>query len=176
MADNTTLNVGANGDIVRDLARQGGNVKTQVIQLDIGGASANSEVLITAGQQTMALSVPVVLASNQTALSISAASGSSTWAQSLAVVAGATPTVISIASTIAGYQLKGLIGHGTGDGYFFVQVGGITIVSGRTRSTAPMLQIIIPNGIAITTSSALTVKVTNESGSTADYEVTLLGN
>lgn len=109
-------------------------------------------------------------------LPVATAAGTSTWAQSLAVTAGATPTVISIASTVAGYQVKGLIAHGTGDGYFVVQVGAITIVSGRTRSTAPMLQLLLPNGISIATASALTVKVTNESGSTADYEVTLLGN
>ena len=64
--DNTQVNPGANGDIVRDLARQAGAVKTQVVQLDLGGVTGNAEVLITAGQQVMAVSVPVVLASNQT--------------------------------------------------------------------------------------------------------------
>lgn len=70
MNDNTILNVGAGGDTVRDLARLGGTVKTQVVQLDLGGASANGEVLITAGRQTMAASVPVVLASDQPALPV----------------------------------------------------------------------------------------------------------
>ena len=176
MADNTLLNSGAGGDTIRDLARLAGSIKTQVIQLDIGGASANAEVLVTAGQQVAALSLPVVIASNQSALSTANVLGSSNWAQSLAVAAGSTPTVLSIASTIAGYQVKGLLCHGTGDGYFFVQVNGLTIVSGRTRATAPMLQLLLPNGIGIATGSALTVKVTNESGTTADYEITLLGN
>lgn len=176
MSDNTLLNAGVGGDLIRNLARQGSTVKTQVIQLDIGGASANAEILITAGQQLMAASVPVVIASNQAAINVSNATGSSTWAQSLAVTAGSTPTVISIASTIANYQVKGMLCHGTGDGYFFIQIAGITIVSGRTRVTAPMLQLLLPNGIGITAGSALTVKVTNESGSTADYEITLLGN
>jgi hypothetical protein len=71
MADNTELPPGIGGDLVRDLARQGGLVKTQVIQLDLGGSSANAEKLITAGQQLMADSVPVVLASNQPALPVS---------------------------------------------------------------------------------------------------------
>lgn len=62
MADNS-LQGGT--DTIRDLARQAGTVKTQVFQLDIGGATANAEVLVTAGQQTMALSMPVVLPSNQ---------------------------------------------------------------------------------------------------------------
>ena len=176
MADNTQLNSGSGGDTIRDLARLAGTVKTQVIQLDIGGASTNAEVLVTAGQQLASQSIPVVIASNQSALSTANVLGSSTWAQSLAVVAGATPTVISIASTVLGYQIKGLIAHGTGDGYFFVQAGGLTVISGRTRSTAPMLQLLLPNGISVPAGSALTVKVTNESGSTADYEITLLGN
>ena len=128
------------------------------------------------GQAIMSASSPVVIASNQTAIPIASVSGTSTWAQSLAVVSGATPTVISIASTTAGYQVKGLICHGTGDGYFFIQIGSVTILSGRTRSTLPTLQILLPNGINIATGSVLSVKVTNESGSTADYEVTLLGN
>lgn len=69
-SDNTVLNAGAGGDTARDLARQAGTVKTQVVQLDLGGASANAEVLITAGQQTMAASVPVVIASNQSAVPV----------------------------------------------------------------------------------------------------------
>lgn len=67
-SDNTTLNAGAGGDTARDLARQSGSVKTQVVQLDLGGPSANPEVLIVAGQQAMAASVPVVIASNQSAI------------------------------------------------------------------------------------------------------------
>ena len=178
MADNTLLNAATvtGGDSIRDLARQGGTVKTQAFQLDLGGPSANAEVLITAGQQAMSVSVPVVIAANQTAIPVMQALGTAVWAQSLAVTAGATATVVSIASSTAGYQIKGLIGHGTGDGYFVIQVGGVTVVSGRTRSTAPMLQLNLANGIAVATGSAVTLKVTNESGSTADYDATLLGN
>ena len=72
MADNTVLNAGTGGDTVRDLARQAGTIKTQVMQLDIGGATANAEVLVTAGQQTMAASLPVVLASNQASVPVAA--------------------------------------------------------------------------------------------------------
>lgn len=71
MPDNTLLNPGFGGDTVRDLARQGGSVKTQAVQLDLGGSSANAEMLITAGQQLMAASVPVVIASDQTGLTVS---------------------------------------------------------------------------------------------------------
>ena len=69
----------------------------------------------------------------------------------------------------------GLIGHGTGDGYFVVQVNGSTVFSGRTRATLPTLVITLPNGIAPTAGSVIALKVTNESGSTADYDATLLG-
>lgn len=66
MTDNTTLNSTSGGDTVRDLDR-GAGIKTQVVQLDLGGAAANAEVLITAGQATGASSVPVVVASDQDA-------------------------------------------------------------------------------------------------------------
>lgn len=160
---------------MRDLARQSGAVKTQVVQLDIGGASANAEVLITAGQQVMAASVPVVLASDQPAIKTSATAANNNWGQSLALTAAATGVVINIASSAAGYQIKGFIAHGTGDGYFALQVASVTILSGRTRSTLPTLPISLPNGINIPTGSLVTLKVTNESGSTADFEATLLG-
>ena len=65
MADNTTINAGAGGDTIRDLARQSGTTKTQVVQLDLGGVSANAEVLITAGSQQSAQAVPVVDAVDQ---------------------------------------------------------------------------------------------------------------
>ena len=76
MADNTVLNPGTGGDTVRDLARQSGSVKTQVFQLDLGGVTGNAEVLIQAGQQLMAASVPVVIASNQPSLGVTLGVGS----------------------------------------------------------------------------------------------------
>jgi hypothetical protein len=66
VADNTRLNVGTAGDLVRDVDKAG--VKTPVVILDVGGAGV--EVLLTAGQQTMAASLPVVIASNQTAVPV----------------------------------------------------------------------------------------------------------
>ena len=175
MADNTTLNPGVNGDVIRDLQRPSG-AKTQVVGLDLGGNSANPEVLITAGQQLAASSVPVVLAYDQSTLPVQNKTGTTNWGQSLAVVAGSTATVVNIVSTPSGYQIKGMLCHGTADGYFAIQVNGVTQVSGRTRSTAPMLQLILPNGIGVANSSSVAVRVTNESGSTADYELTLLGS
>ena len=66
-SDNTTLNPGYSGDTIRDLARLGGTVKTQVLQIDVGGPSANAENLVVAGQQAMASSIPVTIAGDQPA-------------------------------------------------------------------------------------------------------------
>ncbi len=68
MADNTTLP--GTGDVVRDVDR--GGAKTQVLGLDIG-IGDGSEKLMSAGQQTMANSMPVAIASDQAAVPISAA-------------------------------------------------------------------------------------------------------
>lgn len=66
MADNTTLNTGTAGDIIRDIDRAG--IKTQVNQIDIGGTAA--ELLLVAGQKTMAASAPVTMALDQPALPV----------------------------------------------------------------------------------------------------------
>ena len=161
-------------DTIRDLARQAGLVKTQVMQLDLGGASANSEVLITAGQQIMAASVPVVFASNQTALATTQPTANNSWGQATAITAGASAVLVSLTSS-ANYQISGFIAHGTGDGYFTLKINSFVVLSGRIRSTLPVLMITLPNSIKTTTGSTVTLNVTNESGSTADYEITLLG-
>lgn len=102
MSDNTTLANPAGStaaDTIRDIDRGGLGVKTQVVQLDIGGASSESLVTgtmpvsgtvtttppanastniaqvggsaLTEGQKAMAASVPVVIASDQSAVSVS---------------------------------------------------------------------------------------------------------
>ena len=43
MADNTTINSGTGGDVIRDIDR--GSAKTQVLQVDVGGDASNTEVL-----------------------------------------------------------------------------------------------------------------------------------
>lgn len=47
MADNTLLNSGTGGDTVRDLDRLTAGIKTQVVQLDFGGAATNAEQLVS---------------------------------------------------------------------------------------------------------------------------------
>ena len=61
MADNVNLNPGTGGSTVRTVDRSG--VETQVVQLDVGNAT---ESLLLRGQQTVALSIPVTLPSDQT--------------------------------------------------------------------------------------------------------------
>lgn len=155
MADNTQLNAGTGGDVVAtdDIA----GVKYQRVKVNYGVDGVAVDV-------SAANPLPVGLspASNQ-------------WGQSLALTAGATGTLASIASSVAGYQVKGFIAHGTGDGYWFLQVASVTLLSGRTRASMPTLIVSLPNGVAVATASVVALKVTNESGSTADYEATLLG-
>lgn len=94
------------------------------------------------------------------------------WGQSLAQTAGSTATLASISS---GYRVMGFVAHGTGDGYFTIQVNSATVLSGRIRLSAPMLVVILGAGFDVVAGSLVTLRVTNESGSTADYEATLLG-
>ena len=65
MADNTTLNPAAGGDVIRDIQRTAGGAKTQVIQLDIGGPETNAELLLNSGPQNMANSISVTAAYDQ---------------------------------------------------------------------------------------------------------------
>lgn len=71
MADNFQVRPGSGSDPYLRLIDRSG-IYTQVMQLCLGGAGA--EALLTAGQKTMAASLPVVIASNQSAIPISAAS------------------------------------------------------------------------------------------------------
>lgn len=60
MADNTTL---TSGDVIRDLDRQNGSIKTQVMQIDVGGAKTNAESLVSSSNP-----MPVQDATAETAL------------------------------------------------------------------------------------------------------------
>lgn len=153
MADNSTLP--ANGDVIA--ADDINGVKYQRMKVNFGADGVAIDV------------------SSSSPLPIAAAPAINNFGQALAVTTGATATLANIASSTAGYQIKGFIAHGTGDGYFSLQVASVTLLSGRTRSTLPTLVISLANGVNVPTGSVVTLKVTNESGSTADYEATLLG-
>ena len=103
MADNTILNANTTaGDSIRDLARAAGTVKTQVVQLDLGGVTANAEILITAGQQLMAVSVPVVLASNQTPIPINIATSTGSQPATTQAISAAIADAQGTATTASG--------------------------------------------------------------------------
>lgn len=92
MADNS-LQGGT--DTIRDLDRVASGIKTQVMQLDMGGPAANAEVLLTGGQQTKAMSMPVVLPSDFAGIEdwpITGAGGQTALGQNiLLAVAGTLP-------------------------------------------------------------------------------------
>ena len=90
MADNTLLNSGTGGDTVRDLDRLAGGIKTQVVQLDVGGVAANAESLVS-------LTNPLPQMVAATNFFFSAAGVNSSTAQ-LAASATFTGTVESIQS------------------------------------------------------------------------------
>ena len=177
MADNTQINLSTvpGGDFIRDIVRGSGVVKTQVVQFDIGGAASNAEVLLTAGQQLMAASLPVTIAADQAPITILRAPGTTKWGQVTGVLTATTVTVVSIASSVADYQIKGMVAHGTGDGYFTILVNGVILITTRTRLTAPLMVLPLPNGIAVPTGSLIQITVLNESATTASFDVTLLG-
>lgn len=150
-----------------------GDINPRPAGVVIIGKQVNNSLKALSLDASGSLQVNVVTSS---APSVSLLPANNNWGQSIAVTSGSTSTIISIASSISGYQLRGFIVHGTGDGYWTVQVASTTVYSGRTRSTLPSLVIALPNGVAVTTGSLVTLRVTNESGSTADYEATLLGN
>ena len=167
MTDNVLLNIGTGGD---SLAAD--NVST------LNGAASSvpkvQRAKVTFGLPGTATDVSAANPMPVTFTASSAPPANNAWGQALAQTAGATATIASLTAP-AGYRVKGLVAHGTGDGYWFVQISSATVLSGRTRATAPMLVISLPDGISVATGSVVALKVTNESGSTADYEATLLG-
>lgn len=73
MVDNTTLNSGSGGDVIRDIDRSG--VKTQVVQLDAGGDSGES--LVSSSNPLPARAPDTYVALN--AASITSAAVLGTW-------------------------------------------------------------------------------------------------
>lgn len=86
-----------------------------------------------------------------------------------------TAVLVNIPSSPANYRITGWSATGNADGYFFVQIAGSTVLSGRTSWGQPSVHAILPNPIDVTTGSTVALKVTNISGNTANFEATLLG-
>lgn len=97
------------------------------------------------------------------------------YGEALSVADGSTVDVVSIPSSAAGYKVAGMSCTGTGDGHFYVTIGGSKVLSGRINATQPSIYIALPNPITISLGTTVSLKVINKSGSTADFEATLLG-
>jgi len=88
MPDNVDITSGVGTSVATDDV---GGVHYQKIKLDAGGDGAS--VPVVAGQQTMAASVPVVVASNQTAVPVSDGGGALTVDGTVAVTNADMATV-----------------------------------------------------------------------------------
>lgn len=97
------------------------------------------------------------------------------WGQVSSVTDGATATLVNIPFSLNHYRIQGFIATGNGDGYIFLQVNNLTVLSSRIKWSVPTTIIELPNPISVTNGATVTLKVTNESGSTANFEATLLG-
>lgn len=98
-----------------------------------------------------------------------------TYGSTTALVDSATATLVNVASSPANFRITGFNGTGNADGYFFLQVAGSTVLSGRTSWGQPSAPVMLPNPQLIPTGSVVALKVTNISGNTANFEGTLLG-
>ena len=174
MPDNTLLNAGTGGDTVRSLARGAGTPKTSIVQLDLGGVTANAEVLITAGQQTMAVSVPVVIASNQTTLPVvtlqngvvSTVNSSAANLAAAAVFTGTSEDVSDYAAIVVSVfashasATDGLSIQQSTDGtnWDHADTFSIPATTGKTFSVAvqaKFMRVVYTNGATLTTSFRL---------------------
>lgn len=92
----------------------------------------------------------------------------------LAVANGATGTIVTFVAP-AGWRFAGFEAGGEGDGLFFVQFGVTTKYSRRTNIVNRHASVALPEPDATAGGQTVTLKVTNNSVDTADFEGTLLG-
>lgn len=125
MSDNTQLNPGAGGDLMRTIDRSGSGPNTQVVSLDVGAAGAGNEAILRVGQQAMAASVPVVVASDQSSLNIIEPAITITGAAAqTAVVNNILPGTSGAAATdVSNYRSMSVqvVSTGTGGTFIFEQ-------------------------------------------------------
>lgn len=78
MRDNTVLNLGTGGDTIRTLDRLAQGIKTEVVQIDVGGPDPLPESLVAAGNP-----LPVVNPYDRVELALSVQQAKLLMAQSL---------------------------------------------------------------------------------------------
>jgi hypothetical protein len=94
-----------------------------------------------------------------------------------AVPQGATETLISYtAPATPSVRLRGVLGTGSGDGYWQVLVNGAVRLFGRTHQLQRDLERWLLNPLVLPASAIVEVKVRNESLGTAEYEALLVGD
>lgn len=165
MTDNTQINTGT-GDTIRDIDR-GSGIKTQIVQIDAGGALAESLVstgnplptnlmkiggsTLVLGQAVMATSLPVAIASNQSNIPVS--------------IAAQTLGTVTIGGTVTS-QVSGTVTVNQGASTWIVnlaQVGGSALAFGQAimATSIPVAiasnQSNIPVSIAAQTLGTVTV-------------------
>ena len=108
MADNTTLNIGSGGDVIRLLQKSVvAPAKTQVMVLDVGGGDTSPETLLVLGQNVKASSLPVTLASDQGALNVVFTASGTLTNITGAITAGGTAQQALAANTVSRYLMIG---------------------------------------------------------------------
>ena len=109
------------------------------------------------------------------AATLSPPQANNSYGSASAVVDSTTVMLVNIVSSSPNYKITGIVATGNADGYYEVRVGSGTVLSGRTTFGNPTLAILLNSAIVVPAGSAVVVRVTNTSGSTANYEAILLG-
>lgn len=171
MADNVEITAGAGTDIATDDVA---SVHYQKIKLALGADGA-VDCLLDSGQQTMANSAPVAIASDQSTLGVTQANASNTYGSQENVAAGNTVTLVTY-SAGASWRLVGFVAGGEADGRFFVQIDGVTKYVLRTNIAQRQARLVLPfPDAAAGGGKTVTLCVENTGAATANYEGTLLG-
>lgn len=95
------------------------------------------------------------------------------FGQAIAVAPGATVDV-TVVIAVSDLKVRGFSATGEGDGYFALQVEGATILSGRIHMGRKSIVVSNFVGDMVEDSVTVSLKVTNESLLTSNFEGTIL--
>jgi hypothetical protein len=177
-----TANAGTGNFAVNVAQIAGSTTSTAATGIQKVGISDSSGSSITLGQTTMASSVPVVIASNQSAVSVTFGVTSTgivaSYNTSSAIADGATGTLTYTVTSGKTLYLKQFIaGSSGGPCKVVVDYGaGPTVICVVFYSTTqPFVTIAFEQPISITASTAVNIKITNHAGASQDVYGTLIG-
>jgi hypothetical protein len=110
-----------------------------------------------------------------TAGTITIGTSINTYGTSGSITDGSTGTIVDYV-TPAGFELKGFVATGEGQGFYYLQIGaGTTKYSYRTSIADKNAQVVLPNPEVIAASTNLFLKIDNENGNTVNFEGAILG-